>query len=99
MTQSKSKLNSSYAFIIAVINTILVYIYLFKFGEVSENEYFNFSILLLFIISLQLGFISYFDKTPTKKMYKTLTIIFFVLFILLSVGVLMLNSYASGFNH
>jgi len=97
--QSKTKLNSNYAFIIAVINTILVYIYLFKFGEVSENNMFYYIIFLLFVISIQLGFITYFDKSPTKKMFKTLTIIFSVICVLSFILINMLSAYGSAFNH
>jgi len=97
--QNTTKLNSNYAFIVAVINTILVYIYLFKFEEVSENNMFYYTIILLFVISIQLGFITYFDKSPTKKLFKTLTIIFSVICLLSFILTSMLSAYGSAFNH
>ncbi len=97
--QNTPKLNGKLAFTIALINTILVSIYLFNFGEVSEDNMFYYTVFLLFLISIQLGFITYFDKSPTKKLFKILTIMFSVLFILSFILTSMFFSYASGWNH
>ena len=97
--QNKTILNSNYALVLAVINTILVCLYLFNFGEVSEDQFFYYTICIFFIISVHLGFITYFDQSPTKKIFKTLTIIFSVIFILSFILTGIFFSYASGWNH
>ena len=94
------KLNSGITFAIALLNIVLLYFYLYAFQEVSEgNRLFVYPIILLFAFTIQMGLIAYYDKSPNRKIFYTLSIVSFIIAILLSLFSILLAGYAKGFNH
>ena len=98
--QHHIKLNSWLTFAIALLNIALLYYYLYGFQEVGEDQrLFTYPLILLFTLTAQLGLITYFDESPSRKLFFTLSIIFLVITVLLLIGVVLLTGYAKGFNH
>ena len=98
MIKTIPKFNSSLTFLIAIINTILLFTFLIELDD-SENQilfYFN---IFWFVIAVQFGLIAYFDTSENKKAYKVFSIITLIIALIVTVILAYLTGLASAFQH
>ncbi|QCX40424.1 hypothetical protein FF125_18970 [Aureibaculum algae] len=85
--KTKTNFNGTLAFFLAIANTILFYNFLYGYGN-DERVASSFFI----IIPIQLGLISYFEKSNKKKLFIILTIISLIIYLILA----FLEAYTIG---
>lgn len=98
MIKVKPKFNSSLTFVIAIINTILLFSLLLELND-GENQRFYYFILFWAVTAIQLGFIAYFDTSKNKKVYKIICIIALIITSILLAIATYLIGLAGAFQH
>ena len=92
--------NSTLAFGVAIVNTLLLLFLLVAFKKTSENTFFMLLELIPFVFAIQVGFISYFEYNMSlAKFYRNIAILGFVISALILIASSMLISYGKAFQH
>ena len=98
MIKTTPKFNSSLTFLIAIINTILLFTLLLEMKN-HENQLLYFFNLFWIVVAIQLFLISYFDTSNSKKAFKIFGIIAVLISLLVALGIAFLTGLAAAFKH
>jgi len=98
MIKTTPKFNSSLTFLIAIINTILLFTLLLEMKN-HENQLLYFFNLFWVVVAIQLFLIAYFDTSKNKKTFKILGIIAVVISLLAALAIAYLTGLAAAFKH
>ncbi|MCL5246516.1 hypothetical protein M4I21_11890 [Cellulophaga sp. 20_2_10] len=98
MIKTKTKFNSSLTFLIAIINTILLFAFLIEISN-HENQFLFIFNLFWVVVAIQLFLIAYFDASKNKKTFKILGIIAVVISLLVALGIAFLTGLGAAFQH
>jgi len=98
MIKTIPKFNSSLTFLIAIVNTILLFSFLLEMSS-HENHLFYIFNLFWVVVAIQLFLIAYFDTSKNKKTFKILGIIAVVISLLVALAIAYLTGLAAAFKH
>ncbi|WP_282075441.1 hypothetical protein [Maribacter aquivivus] len=98
MIKTIPKFNSSLTFLIAIINTILLFTLLLEMSSHEDQLFYIFNLFWV-VVAIQLFLIAYFDTSKNKKTFKILGIIAVVISLLVALGIAFLTGLAAAFQH
>lgn len=98
MIKTIPKFNSSLTFLIAIINTILLFTLLLEMSSHEDQLFYIFNLFWV-VVAIQLFLIAYFDASKNKKTFKILGIIAVVISLLVALGIAFLTGLGAAFQH